>query len=426
MEVRSESQFNNFIENNYGSIYKTTGGGKKIFKGVNVNKWVKKIVGNRLFDLYLKYLGIKIMTTATLVPISLILSKDLFQSYIKKRGQTGGLHKKNLIILDDPLVGNYLKLAGLSVLDLSASTLLPLGTLMIIYDLYITSKKNNITGGGANLITGTSVPPGPFQKLNAYFNASPLPEPLYSLARKDPDTTNLQLSCSSGNCNVENNQIILSQGSSDRCVSNLNIPVEAETMTNSIKPQPSIINVDYSIPKPMAGGRRKSKKQLGSGSDWMSSQYSSGPVNSPKMSDYQFKVFNKTMMNNVEFAKQYQKVPQELKIDTPLYKQYYKEGGVPSSQFGGDMEPNELFKEQDVSYSVEASQFGGNISRSKINQLLDNQERKRCDIVKSILSSMKYGGGDVAKTLINMSKDKSINSSEIYKFFNKKDLIKQI
>ena len=51
----TQTEIKNFIENNYGAIYKTSGGGKKQVGGVNVTSWLKKILGNRVFDLYLKY-----------------------------------------------------------------------------------------------------------------------------------------------------------------------------------------------------------------------------------------------------------------------------------------------------------------------------------------------------------------------------------
>ena len=46
--------------------------------------------------------------------------------------------------IDDPLIGNYLKLAGLYTLPLQAGTLLPLGILMVIYRLY---ESNGQLGG---------------------------------------------------------------------------------------------------------------------------------------------------------------------------------------------------------------------------------------------------------------------------------------
>ena len=40
------------------------------------------LVSNRVLDLYLKYNGIKMLTTATLVPVALILGKDVFENII--------------------------------------------------------------------------------------------------------------------------------------------------------------------------------------------------------------------------------------------------------------------------------------------------------------------------------------------------------
>ena len=104
--------------------------------------FASSIVGNRVLDIYLKYMGIKTLTTATLVPMALILGKDAFESIIKDIKQTGGA---DLPVLDDPLIGNYLKIAGITTLSVSPQTLVPLGILMFIYDLY--KQKESQTGG---------------------------------------------------------------------------------------------------------------------------------------------------------------------------------------------------------------------------------------------------------------------------------------
>jgi len=113
----------------------------------NINKrlynFATALVGNRVFDLYLKYMGIKTLTTATLVPIALIMGKNEMDKFLQTTKQKGG--GKNLPVLDDPLIGNYLKLAGLSTINFSLNTLVPLGTLMLIYELYI--HKESQTGG---------------------------------------------------------------------------------------------------------------------------------------------------------------------------------------------------------------------------------------------------------------------------------------
>ena len=109
-----------------------------------IRKFGTYLVGNRVFDLYLKYMGIKVLTSATLVPFVLLVGKDALEKFIITDSQTGG----ELPVLDDPLIGNYLKLAGISTLEITSNTLVPIGVLMLIYELYI--NKENQKGGGLN------------------------------------------------------------------------------------------------------------------------------------------------------------------------------------------------------------------------------------------------------------------------------------
>ena len=111
-------------------------------------KFGSDLVGNRVFDLYIKYMGIKTLTSATLVPVALLLGKDAMESFLMDVEQTGGAMLDDLPVLDDPLVGNYLKLAGLSTLEISTNTLVPLGVVMLIYNLYMnkeTQKGGSLT-----------------------------------------------------------------------------------------------------------------------------------------------------------------------------------------------------------------------------------------------------------------------------------------
>jgi hypothetical protein len=126
-----------------------------------------QIVGNRVLDLFLKYKGITTLNAYTLVPVALILGKQVFQDYLKDKrsikqapssiqaqldnfknsetiaiNQRGG--KVDLPFVDDPLIGNYLKVVGLYHLPLTTGTLIPLGVLMVIYQLY---HKNIQLGG---------------------------------------------------------------------------------------------------------------------------------------------------------------------------------------------------------------------------------------------------------------------------------------
>mgnify|MGYP001200419915 FL=1 len=107
--------------------------------------FAQSLVGNRVLDLYLKYLGVKTLTTATLVPVALLAGKTAMEKFLKNVEQKGGA---KLPVLDDPLIGNYLKLAGLSAVNITLDTLVPLGTLMFVYNLYINNENQD--GGAMN------------------------------------------------------------------------------------------------------------------------------------------------------------------------------------------------------------------------------------------------------------------------------------
>ena len=112
---------------------------KLIQTGGNLNKFVKETYGNRVLDLFLKYQGLKLLTSTTLVPFALIFGKDMLEEFFKGDKQImtgGGLIPKDLPLLDDPLLGNFLKLSGLSVLDLSLGTMVPLGIVAVLYQTY--------------------------------------------------------------------------------------------------------------------------------------------------------------------------------------------------------------------------------------------------------------------------------------------------
>jgi len=143
------------IVKNYGSVYKTTGGGSLSDK---VYKFTNKFVDNRVLDLYLKYLGVTTLTPTTLVPIALIYGQRAFMRAVKNmknQEQMGG----TIPVIDNQLVGNYLKIAGLTQLSLSLNTIVPLGLAMAIYQS-ISSKKTQRGGHIAKLITGTNSPAG--------------------------------------------------------------------------------------------------------------------------------------------------------------------------------------------------------------------------------------------------------------------------
>jgi len=139
------------IVNNYGSEIKTTGGARRKNKqqqggdlDENVENFLEKVVDNRVLDLYLKYLGITLLTPATLVPIALIMGKNVFEQVVKdikandKEIQKGGkgFLEVDIPILDDEVVGTGLKVAGITALTVSPYTLVPLAVIMYIYNLF--------------------------------------------------------------------------------------------------------------------------------------------------------------------------------------------------------------------------------------------------------------------------------------------------
>ena len=90
----------------FGDIFTKSGKGKKMFRGKNVTQFLKKILGNRVFDIYLKYLGIASLTTSTLVPFGLVLSAEYANKIIKKKS-LGKFDKSRIPILDNSLILSF-------------------------------------------------------------------------------------------------------------------------------------------------------------------------------------------------------------------------------------------------------------------------------------------------------------------------------
>ena len=103
--------------------------------------FAEQLVGSRILDVYLKYRGIKLLTTSTLVPLALVYGRDQFEAIIKKFVQQGGNIPKELPVIDDPLLGTYLKMAGLTSISLTPETLLPIGIIMAVYEMFIKDQK---------------------------------------------------------------------------------------------------------------------------------------------------------------------------------------------------------------------------------------------------------------------------------------------
>jgi len=105
--------------------------------GGNLNDFVRRVTSNRVLELYLKYLGLTTLNSATLVPFALLLGRDYFQNYLLKKSQRGGgeLIPRKIPFVDNPAIGTFLVLAGIPLVGLNANTLVPLGVLMIVYEM---------------------------------------------------------------------------------------------------------------------------------------------------------------------------------------------------------------------------------------------------------------------------------------------------
>lgn len=357
------------IINNYGSEFKTTGGGLKKqgqrggFGMDNIEKMARDVAGNRVLDLYLKYLGITLLTPATLVPIALIMGKQTFEQVVKdmKKNdqmiQTGGegFLDVRIPIVDDELIGNALKLAGLTALNITPYTLVPLGVLMYIYANYLNGAEENQQGGGI----ATVLPAEYFGRRtcslkrkqrggypNSNLDTPALKEAAFGTHCPPADMSNIQRPYSEAPCPQQKGGKQRRQRGGSRSVFGNDIPpnmVQRSTelvsgqdfqwprgdvydnremqITNAKLPSQLDYNPPYAeqietpllpegaaecassqacarIPQQMAGGKRqqqqRKKQSAGASSDWISTNYSRGPWNTYDMDPAQFAMFNKT------------------------------------------------------------------------------------------------------------------------------------
>ena len=232
------------VDKNFGSIYNTTGGGKKQYGGVNVKGFLQGILGNRVLDIYLKYLGIKTLTTASLVPFGLILGKDMAEKLLVQTG--GGMLSVKIPFIDHPLIGGYLKLAGISALNLTTSTLVPIGILIIIHHLYNSKQLGGSKGqkGGSRTVFQSSIPPNIVQRIDNMIRGQPIYSP----------PANSNLACQNNSCGVNTysshfkpvTRSITAPGFPEYNIGSKTIPVGWSGTVNAIN--------HSEIPHRMAGG----------------------------------------------------------------------------------------------------------------------------------------------------------------------------
>ena len=304
------ADFEKLIKLNYGSLYKTTGGGNKQVGGASINDMVKKILGSRILDVYLKYLGLKTLTTTTMVPFAIIMGKQYFENYLKKNGQVGGgaLDIK-VPFLDHPLVGELLKLTGLTIMGVAPNTLIPLGIAIIAYDLLdkrivngelVGGKRRQLQKGGSRTILSSDVPENIFQKIDNLWRGigsettiGNIPDRFPEYNTKIPHACSSCESCKPSNLGPYSNKYTSRVNGFD----NLGIPSGMATTIMAGEHAP----VNFDLPRSMAGGsRKKHYSQKGRGSQWMATQYSRGPINNPTMSESILRNFTKdTPLNSL-------------------------------------------------------------------------------------------------------------------------------
>jgi|TARA_B110000858_G_scaffold88228_1_gene101879 hypothetical protein len=190
-------QLSDYIENKYGNIYTPSGKGINQVGGMNVKKFSKQILGNRVLDLYLKYAALKTLNSASLVPVAFILGKEYLEKIFTTQTGGGSPIPSNIPLLDHPLVGMYLKLIGLSAINLTTGTLVPLGVLMIIHDLY----SHDGQSGGSRTPMGSSIPSNIVQNIDSLVRGQGMVDNILHIPTRFPEVSgNLQLACASGAC----------------------------------------------------------------------------------------------------------------------------------------------------------------------------------------------------------------------------------
>lgn len=412
------SNFEALIKQNYGSLYKTTGGGHRQVGGASINDMVKKILGSRILDVYLKYLGLKTLNTITMVPIAIIMGKQYFERYLKNKGQIGGGSLDIKVpFLDHPLVGELLKLTGLTVMGVSPNTLVPLGIAIIAYDLLDKkvvngelvggAKKNSRRQlGGSRTILSSDVPENIFQKVDNWWRGISGTTNIGNLPERFPEYNKIAHGCSAGeSCKPSNlgpysNQYTNKVNGFDR----LGIPSGIATTVMSGEHAP----VNFDLPRSMAGGSRKIQK--GRGSQWMASQYSRGPINNATMSEQMLKNFtNDTPVSSLGDVP----VSSELLVNRNLRDLGNTDGivGLPYNGVG-----TKSFK-------------GGALTKSKIQNIYSKimEGGARTDIVNDLIHTWrKVDQGTIelekAKAIRKASRDNRIANLTILKQFPKEVL----
>ena len=229
----------------------------------------KPIWGDRVFDLYLKYMGVKTLTPSLLVPFALIMGKEQMMdviTYFKTRDsqQYGG--NIDIPILDHVLIGKILKIAGLTKLNFTPTTLVPLGLLMIIHDIMIKKKDVVVKPnghvelpkkylkflsparqfGGVPSYHSPSNPPGNVQWLMSEWAGQY--EPVNDIYRSDVFTNNEMQLNSGSNEFVDVSDITVGNGNDSNGTNDFNMPYK-EVVGDNLLPDTANTSISEYMPK---------------------------------------------------------------------------------------------------------------------------------------------------------------------------------
>jgi hypothetical protein len=244
-------------------------------------KTARALVGNRVLDLYLKYLGVTLLSTSTLVPFALVLGRDAFKAVVDEmKRQKGGNSLKETIkntkipVVDDKLFGTYLALTGLSALQFTPQTLVPLGILMAAYHYYMSKNGSGRGNREQNMGRGRKF----YKKYMARNLQGGASSPFTSVPSTVFQTTFDKLN--NGQANVMADKVPNAD------------PVGGYQSQTSMGPLPNDLPTER--PAPFNSQSGSMIGQRGGSSAWAASQYSRGPVNYPNMHMSDFRAFTKT------------------------------------------------------------------------------------------------------------------------------------
>lgn len=152
-----------------------------------------KLVNNRVLDLYLKALGITVLTPTTLVPLALVMGattfKDTVEDILALEKRASGDKRKSkksvkkpsgkdgmyIPIIDDAVFGTYTKYTGAAVqLSLSPFTLIPVGVAIAMYEFfgYLAygdgENKDGVQVGGGSGWKASQMSGGPINSPNLW------------------------------------------------------------------------------------------------------------------------------------------------------------------------------------------------------------------------------------------------------------------